>query len=215
MKKLTVAAAVLVLAAVCFGVWRGGLLVRLSDYDQIVEWMRRDGMRGPLLSIAIHFFQVVVFLIPGEPAQIAAGYVFGAWRGFLYSIIGIMLGSAFDYAFARLVGRPVVARILGEARLTRIDETLRGSKGKTALFLLFLAPGMPKDAMSYGVGLTSFRFWEFVVVSATARTPALFLSTLFGARAQYRDYFSMALIGAAAVLLFVGFLLYQRRRQSV
>ncbi len=211
MKKLTAAAAALALAAAFYAAWRSGLSARLSDYEQIVEWMRSSGVRGPLFCVAIQFAQVVIFAIPGEITQIAAGYVFGPYLGFLYSAVGITLGSAFDYGFARLAGRPVVARILGRARLTRIDGRLRSSKGRIALFLLFLAPGMPKDAMSYGAGLTDFRFLEFVAISAVARSPALFLSTLFGAQAYSRNYFAMALIGAAAVLLVAGFLVYRKK----
>ncbi len=214
MKKLTAAAAALALAAAVYAAWRSGLIARLGDHEQIVEWMRSSGVRGPLLCIAVQFAQVVIFAIPGEITQIAAGYVFGPYLGFLYSAAGIMLGSAFDYGFARLAGRPVVAKILGRARLARIDGKLRSRKGRIALFLLFLAPGMPKDAMSYAAGLTDFRFLEFVAISAAARAPALFLSTLFGAQAYSRDYFAMALVGAAAVLLFAGFLIYWRRREQ-
>ncbi len=213
MKKLIAVAAALALGVAIYLAWRSGLIARLSDHEQLVDWMRSDGPRGPLLCIAIQFAQVVIFLIPGEITQIAAGYVFGAWWGFVYSVIGIALGSAFDYSFARLVGRPVVGKIVGHARLARIDKSLRSRKGKTALFLLFLVPGTPKDAMSYGAGLTDFRFFEFVTISAMARMPALFLSTLFGAQANSKNYYAMALIATFAVLLFIGFLVYQRRQQ--
>ena len=214
MKKLTAAAAALALAGAFYAAWRSGLAVRLGDHEQIVEWMRSGGIRGPLLCIAVQFAQVVIFAIPGEVTQIAAGYVFGPYLGFLYAAAGIALGSAFAYGFARLAGRPVVAKILGRARLTRIDGKLTSRKGRIALFLLFLAPGMPKDAMSYAAGLTDFRFLEFVAISAAARSPALFLSTLFGAQAYSRDYRAMALVGAAAVLLLAGFLVYWRRREQ-
>ncbi len=210
MKKLTAVAATLAPAAAFYAAWRSGLIARLSDHRQIVGWMRSSGVRGPLLCIAVQFAQVVIFVVPGEITQIAAGYVFGPYLGFLYSAVGITLGSAFDYGFARLAGRPVTAKILGRARLARIDGKLRSRKGRIALFLLFLAPGMPKDAMSYAAGLTDFRFLEFVAISAAARAPALFLSTLFGAQAHSMNYFSMILIGVFAAVLLAGFLLYRR-----
>lgn len=213
MKKLIAVAATIALAVAVYLLWRSGLISRLSDHEQLVEWMRSGGARGPILCIAIQFAQVVIFFIPGEITQIAAGYVFGAWLGFVYSAIGIALGSAFDYSFARLVGRPVIGKIVGHSRLAKIDEMLRSRKGKTALFLLFLVPGTPKDAMSYGAGLTDFRFLEFVAISAVARMPALFLSTLFGAQASSKNYLTMSLIACFAVLMLVGFMVYQRRQQ--
>ena len=195
-----------------FLAWEAGLIERLTDYDQLVETMRGgDGPWGPLICIGVQFAQVVIFAIPGEVTQIAAGYVFGAWYGFLYSVIGIMLGSAFDYSFARLVGRPVVEKILGESRLERIDKLLSSRKGRSALFILFLLPGMPKDAMSYGAGLTQFKLGEFVVVSGLARMPALLFSTMIGSQLYSRDYYAMVVTASIAVVVIVGFYWYQKR----
>ncbi|MYB51623.1 MAG: hypothetical protein F4X77_05405, partial [Acidobacteriia bacterium] len=76
------------LVAILALAWSLGWLDRLPQHDQLVQWMRRDGIAGPLICIGIQFLQVVVFAIPGEITQFAAGYVFGAGWGFFYSIIG-------------------------------------------------------------------------------------------------------------------------------
>ena len=98
--------AVAVLAGLVAMAWQRGWLGRLVDHEALVAWMREGGPAGPLICIGLQFLQVVIFAIPGEFTQIAAGYVFGTWWGFLYSIIGILLGSAFDFGFARAVGPP-------------------------------------------------------------------------------------------------------------
>ena len=198
------------LVATLLLVWQQGWMGSLLDHRQLVEWMRSQGAAGPLICIGIQFLQVVIFAIPGEITQIAAGYVFGAWWGFLYSIIGIFLGSAFDFGFARAVGRPVVRRVLGEERLARVDRQLRSQKGRVAIFVLFLLPGMPKDAMSYGAGLTALRLPVFLALCVPARMPALLLSTLFGSEAYDGDYTAMVWIAIAAGLLLVVAALYRR-----
>ena len=200
------------LAAVVALAWRQGWLLRLADHRQLVEWMRRDGAAGPLLCIGIQFLQVVIFAIPGEITQIAAGYVFGAWLGFAYALAGIALGSAFAFGFAKAVGRPVMQRLLGAERLARLDRQLSSRNGVAAIFILFLLPGSPKDALSYGAGLTDMSLARFVLLSAPARTPALLLSTLFGSQAYAGDYATMAWIGGAAGLLALAALYYHRRR---
>ena len=202
------------LALVVLFVWKSGLAVNLGNRDDIVEWMRRSGPVGPLICIGIQFLQVVLFAIPGEITQLAAGYVFGAWQGFLYSLVGIMLGAAFDFMFARLVGRPVISKLMGARALARIDKLLQSRKGRSALFLLFLTPGMPKDAMSYGAGLTQIGFQEFMVISGLGRTPALLFSTLFGSQIYERNWFTLALIGVVAVLVTVGFYLFEKGQQK-
>lgn len=204
-----VAAAVLVAAFIL--AWKAGLVAQLSDHERLVESMRESGWRGPALCIAIQFIQVVVFMIPGEITQVAAGYVFGALAGFVYSVIGIMLGSAFAYGFGRLVGRPLLSKVLGEATMTRLDHTMASPKARTALFLLFLLPGAPKDAMSYGAGATNFRLGEFVLISGLARMPAMLFSTVFGAQFYERDYAAMAWTGGAALAVAALFFVYQRR----
>lgn len=84
------------------GIWlcHAGFVQDLFNKDRLVAALRQEGPMGPLLCIAAQFVQVVIFVIPGEITQVAAGYVFGAWRGLLYSIIGIMAGSAFNFYFS-------------------------------------------------------------------------------------------------------------------
>ena len=212
--KIWAVLAIGALAAVVAVALQRGWLTGLASHDQLIAWMRDHGSAGPLICIGIQFLQVVIFAIPGEITQIAAGYVFGAWWGFLYSIIGILLGSAFDFGFARVVGRPVVERMLGRKRLAEVDGLLQSRKGLAAIVLLFLLPGSPKDALSYGAGLTGLRPQVFLALSVPARTPALLLSTLFGSEAYDRDYASMVWIAAAAGLLLAGTVFYQWWRRK-
>ena len=139
--------------------------------------------------------------------------MFGAWLGYLYSVVGIMLGSAFNFYFARVFGRPALGRFMSHATLERIDTALNNAKGKSALFLLFLLPGMPKDAMSYGAGLTAITLGEFIVITGLARSPALLFSVLLGSQAERRDYRAMILTGAVAAVAIGTCYLYERRRR--
>ncbi len=204
------AVAVVGLIAVVWVAWERGWLMRLADHDQLVRWMN-SGPAGPLICIGIQFLQVVIFLIPGEITQIAAGYVFGAWWGFAYSIVGILLGAAFDFGFSRAVGRPAVQRIVGRERLAGIDNQFQSRKGLTAVFVLFVLPGMPKDALSFAAGLTAMRFSAFMGISLVARSPALLLSTLFGAEAYNKDFKAMVWIGSAALALLAVAAIYRWR----
>jgi len=203
---------VLLLAAGGAALWRSGLLRSLSDRQHLINTWRAPGVKGPLLCIGVQFLQVVIFVIPGEITQFAAGYVFGGWLGFAYSVCGIMLGSAFNFFFARLVGRPVLEKIIRPETLHRIDASLNNAKGKSALFLLFLVPGMPKDAMSYGAGLSSISLVEFVIVTGLARSPALLFSIILGSQAYRGDYTAMIVTSLVAALAIGGYYLYERRR---
>jgi len=214
-KKRLLAVLLLVLAvAGAITLWRTGLVQRLSNREQLVEMLRSAGIRGPLVCIGVQFVQVVIFVIPGEITQFAAGYVFGAWLGFLYSVSGIMLGAAFNFGFARVVGRPTLERLIHRSTLDKVDRALNNAKGKSALFLLFLLPGMPKDAMSYGAGLSNINMIEFIVVSGLARSPALLASILLGSQAYRQDYTAMVLTAGLVVVAVGAYYLYERQRNK-
>ena len=165
MKKLLPAAAAALLVSIFVVAWRTGLISHLSDHEQLVASMRESDVWGPLVCIAIQFVQVIVFFIPGEITQFAAGYVFGAWKGFLLAVTGIMIGSAFAYGCGMLLGRPALAKVFGHEALEKVDHAAHSSRAPTAIFLLFLLPGAPKDAMSYAAGVTGFPLGRFVLIS--------------------------------------------------
>ena len=205
---------VLLFAAAVYGLFRIGWLGQVSDYNRLVEILRQEGVWGPLTCIGVQILQVIVFMIPGEVTQVAAGYVFGAWVGFIYSWIGIMLGSVCAFGFSSLVGRAVVGRILGETRLTRINSALETHKGKSALFVLFLIPGIPKDSLCYAVGLTEFKLGEFLILSGLGRAPALLFSTMMGSQIYEQQYFSLGLTAILAVAIGGVAFFYIKKRRS-
>ena len=208
-----IGALLLVFVAIAtWATWHWGLLHRLSSKDRLIADLRREGSNGPLLCIGIQFLQVVIFIIPGEITQFAAGYVFGVWRGFLYSLAGIMLGSAFNFYFARIVGRPVLERLIGQSTLDKVDHLMESARGKSATFLLFLIPGTPKDALCYGAGLSALGLWEFVVISGLGRSPALISSLILGSQLSKRNYAGMVITAAVTGLAVLGYYLYERRK---
>ncbi len=211
MKKLLSVGAALLLLAIVVLIWRTGLIAELSNHDQLVASMRSSGVWGPLICMGIQFVQVVVFFIPGEITQFAAGYVFGPWKGFLLAAAGITAGSAFAYGLGKLLGRPALTKVFGQHALDRIDKAVESEKAPTAIFLLFLLPGAPKDAMSYGAGVSGFPLGRFVLISGLGRTPALLVSTLVGGQVYEKDYHSVVLTVGLAAAVGVVFWLYQRK----
>ena len=192
--------------------WHTGLLHRVSSKDRLIALLREGGSTGALLCIAVQFLQVVIAAIPGEITSFAAGYVFGAWRGFVYSVIGVTLGSAFNFWFARVVGRPTLERLIGRETLAKIDRSLASAKSRSAMFLLFLLPGLPKDILSYAAGFSDMGILEFVVLSGLARSPALLASVLIGAGVSGGDSRSLVAIALLALLASGGYYWYERSR---
>ena len=190
--------------------WHTGVLHRISSREHLIALLRGGGATGALLCIAVQFLQVVIAVIPGEITSLAAGYVFGPWRGFFYSAIGVTLGSAFNFWFARVVGRPALERLVSRDTLARLDRSLASARSKSAMFLLFLLPGLPKDILCYAAGFSGMSLFEFVVLSGLARSPALLASVLIGAGVSRGDYRSVIAIALLVLLAIGGYYWYQR-----
>lgn len=202
-----IAIAVLVLAV--GAVWYVDWGSKFAWNERLADWMRREGIAGPLICIGVQILQVVIFAIPGEITQFAAGYVFGGTLGFAYSITGILIGSACNFGIAHAFGRPLVEKIVGADRLGRIDASLRSKRGSLAIFALFLMPGAPKDAMAYAAGLSALSIRRFLLLSIPARMPALLASTFMGSQLYNRNITALIWISAGVVIAIAGAAFYR------
>jgi len=181
-------------------------------HDLIAQW----GVAAPLLFIAIQVLQVLIFVIPGEVPQAAGGYLFGTWLGSLFSLIGIVIGSTGNFYLGRLLGVPFVRSVFGEKRLSQLGKILSARRTTTAFFLLFVIPGVPKDALCYVAGVSRLSFGWFLLVSTIGRLPGILGSSAMGGAAAKEMWLTVGFIVAAAVVLFfIGFLYRDQLRTLV
>ncbi len=193
--------------------FRHDIWILFTSVKRLEEWVHSSGSLAPMVFIAVQVFQVVVFVVPGEAAQIAGGFLFGTWLGTLYSVIGILIGSLIDFYLARLLGVPFVNALFSAEKVEKLKATLTSPGSKAVLFLLFLIPGIPKDALCYVSGLSPLRF-RFFIFASMARLPGIFGSSLIGSSAADRKWMlASAVFAAAAILFSVGFFLRKRIEQ--
>ena len=91
-------------------------LVEYSHYFRNPEELRAlilsFGKYSFLAYIVIQIAQIIIFFIPGELVQIAGGYIFGSLKGYALSFVGILIGSAFSFLLARILGKKFVEKIV-------------------------------------------------------------------------------------------------------
>jgi len=126
--------------------WHTGVLHRISNRDHLIALLRQGGSTGALLCIAVQFLQVVIAVIPGEVTSSPPATSSDRGGGSSIPPSAITLGSAFNFWFARVVGRPSLERLIGRDRLAKIDRALASAKSRSAMFLLFLLPGLPRTS---------------------------------------------------------------------
>ncbi|WP_267641235.1 TVP38/TMEM64 family protein [Haloarchaeobius amylolyticus] len=200
---------VLVAAGLVLGtVLTGRYLWFLRDPDALRDVVAGFGSLAPLAFVVLQTLQVVLAPVPGQVLAFAAGYLFGAGPGFVYSMLGATVGTYIALRLARRYGRPWVERVVAADALARFDQFL-AEYGLAGVFVVFLLPGFPDDVICLAAGMSDLDVRKLVLVSVAGRTPGYLVLTLSGAGlAQEQVYVSVGLLVAAGV---VGAGLYWRR----
>ena len=179
------------------------LIERLKSLDEINQLLKQYKTASIFIYIGMQVFQIVVSIVPGQALQFAAGYAWHFWLGFLYSIVGIALGTVVTFYLARLLGRDALHVIFGEEKFSRFVHMLNSKRSFIFLFVIFLIPGFPKDIFTYAAGVSEFRVVPFLLLSLAGRTPAMMGTILMGSMFYNGSYTGLIVLGAAAVILFV------------
>jgi len=166
-------------------------------------WIDGFGAYGPLIFCGVQVFQVIVFVVPGEVAQIAGGYLFGIVGGIVYSVIGIAAGSAFNFYLSRTLGIAFVEGLFRADRVEKFESIISSPRARVGFFLLFLIPGIPKDILCYVAGLSRIGFFQFLGISMSGRLPGIIASAVIGSAAAQSNWTVTIIVTAAALLLFL------------
>lgn len=147
------------------------------------SWVAHAGVRGIFIFIGV-FALATVLLAPGSILTMGAGFAFGLWKGFLAVSAGSTLGAALAFLVARFIARDRVEAIAKRnEKFRRIDNAI-GKQGATLIFLLRLSPVIPFNLSNYFYGLTSVKFWPYVLASWIGMIPGTFLYVYIGRASQ-------------------------------
>ena len=212
-KKMLSAAAIIIFillfAALAWFVGRP--MIRFARQpEQFRSWVDGHGAWGWAAYAAMVFLQVVVAIIPGEPLEIAGGYAFGAWWGTALCLIGAVLGSAAVFALVRHWGRPLAEVVFPKEKLDKLQFLHSSPKRTALLWLIFTAPGTPKDLLCYFAGLTDMKWRTWLLIATVGRLPSIVTSTVGGGALGDRNYTAAAIaFGVALAAAGVGYLVYR------
>jgi uncharacterized membrane protein YdjX (TVP38/TMEM64 family) len=206
---------IVAIAAVLWIVWAwcGPVIAWFHDRAAFQAWLASLGAWAPLVGIVLNAAQVIAAPIPGQVIGLANGYLFGAWLGTLYSLIGVMLGTGIVLALTRKWGRPVVVRLVRGEQLQKLDR-LVARRGALFFFLIFLLPFLPDDLTCFAIGLTDLPLGQMLVLIALGRLPGLFVASWLGANATNLSLPAWIALIAGASLVALTYLRWSERIES-
>lgn len=172
---LIVCAAALVVAAVK---WGPEAFVFFADGDRLQAWIESQGPLAQVAMVGLVIAQTVAAVLPGEPLELGAGYAFGFWEGTVLCLLGNALGTLIIVVLVRRLGMRVVEVFVSREKLESVKWLQDSARFEVLMFVIFLIPGTPKDALTYLAALTTCPFRRIVAITTVGRIPSVVSSTL-------------------------------------
>ena len=118
------------------------------------------------------------------------------------SLAGFFLGTVLVYYLVQWIGRPLVDRFVSESHFKKFDFLLDGKRTELLIFLVFLLPGLPKDALTYLVSFNpKIKPMYLFFLTTLGRTPATVLTVFMGKSLWEGNYILTIVLAGVIVLL--------------
>ena len=140
--------------------------------------LRQLGPWAPILFVLL-YIAAAVTLAPAFLLTVAAGAMFGIWRGSVLVFVGASLGASAVYVLASPIGRSRwMQRVTRDPRVASIRTAVAG-EGVRVMFLLRLSPLVPYNILNYALALSGVRYADFLV-ALLGMIPAIIMYTYYG-----------------------------------
>ena len=209
--KLALLAAIIVAVPLYIYFFHHELLEDWSNLRNVEIWLLQYKKQSALVYIAAQIVQIIICIIPGQALQIAAGYLYGFWLGFLLSIIGAFLGSIIVFYLAQFLGHDAMHILFGQRKVNDMLAKINSKRGMMLVFIIFLIPGIPKDLCTYAAGISEMKIKPFLILSLIARSPGMMCSLAIGRQVMHGNYTSAIVIAVIVVILFIFGVLFREK----
>lgn len=182
--------------------WLAPVVLRLQDL----------GPWAPVLFVLIYIVAAVV-LAPAFFLTVAAGAMFGVWRGSIVVFIGASLGASAVYALASpLSDSAFMRRLTRDSRVAAVRAAVN-AEAVWLTFLLRLSPLIPYNILNYALVLSGVRYRDFAL-GFLGMIPAILMYTYYGkivgdvaalaagvAAPRGPEYYAMVVVGLIAIVI--------------
>jgi uncharacterized membrane protein YdjX (TVP38/TMEM64 family) len=181
--------------------WLGDLLVQVGEL----------GPWGPIL-FALLYILAAVTMAPAFVLSVAAGALFGVWRGSVLVFVSATLGATAAYAVARSLSDTRLVRWIMRGRRIEVVRRAVGHQSAWVQFLLRLSPIVPYVLLNYALGLSRVRVRDFLV-ACFGMIPTIVMYAYYGrvvgdvakiaagiAPPRGREYYVLLVVGLIATV---------------
>lgn len=179
--------------------------------ENIKKFILAQGSLAPLAFFIIQISQIIISPIPGTLTSLAGAAVFGCLYSFLISSVATILGSIIAFMLARIIGRRLVVKLIGESILNKYEHIFKKNFAIT-LLLIYILPFLPDDAICFLAGLSKMPLKLYIAVLFIGRLPGVFFTSVAGSNVLNLSLFQWIII---SIPLLIIVLIYARYRKSI
>ena len=106
--------------------------------DRIKEMVEERGMKGPLFFMLLNMLQVIIAVIPSGPFSLAAGYIWGVWKGTLICLIPTSFISVIIFLLVRRFGMRFARFFVSDNEHNSFGKILYSGHVRRLLLFIFM-----------------------------------------------------------------------------
>lgn len=144
--------------------------VSVDTLSHAIDWIQGLGPVGPVVY-GFAYFLLELVAVPALPLTVGAGYLFGVGRGSAVVSVAATSAAAASFLLARYGARDFISGLARRYPKFRAVDRAVGREGFKFVLLLRLSPLLPFALSNYLYGLTSVRFWPYVLGSWLGMLP--------------------------------------------
>ncbi len=156
-------------------IFSGFLQLGLMSRPELVNsWLESLGPFFILGYILIQTVAIVFPPIPGVVVALPVLAILGPLKGLILIYLVSTPAECLNFLIAKKYGRPFVKKLLGQRAIEKIDDYSKDAGLTTAVTLKFFEDNF-FDYLSYGLGLTTMTFKQFVLINFLVGIPRVIL----------------------------------------
>lgn len=164
-----------------------------------------------ITMIGLIALQIFLAFLPGEPLELASGYIFGSFQGTLVCLAGSMIGTIIVYYLARMFQHSIIDKMFNQDKVAEVKQLFSSKKSKFWLFIIFLIPGTPKDVITYLVSLSDIDLKQWLLLTTVGRIPSIVTSTYLTGSLKEGNIMLALLILVVTIILVIGGTIYYKK----
>jgi len=162
-------------------------MIRLLPFDQAIDRLQttvRDLGLWDTIVFGLAYVVAALLFVPSAALTLASGALFGPLWGTATVSVSSTTAAALAFLITRYLARDKVATQAAKfPKFAAIDEAI-GHGGPKIVAMLRLSPTVPFSLGNYLYGLTSIRFWPYVLASWIFMLPGTFMYVYLGHAGQ-------------------------------